>query len=52
MSIEAIPRIRSALAVAGVSAVSIVSATLGRALSALTFGAVGAVHTTTSWPFQ
>src|SRR5215467_14344948 len=52
ISTEAVPRISSALAVAGVSPVSIVSATLGRAPSAPTFGAVGAVNTRTSSPSQ
>ena len=46
MSIRATPRTSSALA--GGPMVSIVSATFGRFASAETFGAVGAVHTTTT----
>jgi hypothetical protein len=46
MSTLASPRTRSAFASVGVSPTSIVSATLGRADSALTLGAVTAVQTT------
>src|SRR5437764_9344272 len=49
-SMLAVPRSRSSLA--GGPIVSIVSATCGCFASAATFGAVGAVQTTTAVPFQ
>jgi hypothetical protein len=52
MSTLASPRTRSAFASVGVSPTSIVIATFGRDDSAFTLGAVAAVQTAISFPFQ
>jgi hypothetical protein len=52
ISIVAVPRTSNCFAVAEVFLVSIVTATFGRSFKAATFGAEGAVQTTSFWDVE